>query len=95
MLHNTCLLLILAGVSATPSDGHPTDTIPVYRCDFSPESDANYNDWPDGWTRRTGREYPAYVKIGIRDDRSPGGPHLAIQLDGGAATAYSPPIPAR
>ncbi|MEQ8784892.1 MAG: hypothetical protein RIC55_01275 [Pirellulaceae bacterium] len=93
-MHSLSLLaFIVASVSAPHSDGPATDMTPVYRCDFGEASDANYDTWPDGWTRRTGRDYPAYVKIEIVKDDADASPCLAIQLDGGAATAYSPPIP--
>ncbi|HRF02415.1 MAG TPA: hypothetical protein PLI18_18015 [Pirellulaceae bacterium] len=34
--------------------------------DFESETcDVNYDTWPDDWTRRTGRGFPSYLKVGI------------------------------
>ncbi|MDA7950363.1 MAG: hypothetical protein MPJ24_02660, partial [Pirellulaceae bacterium] len=41
------------------------DAVEVYKCDFENESDLNYDGWPDGWTRKRGVGYPAYIDIGI------------------------------
>ncbi len=43
----------------------------TYRWDFSRAMDANFDSRPDGWERRSGPRYPAYVDVKIRpiDDR--------------------------
>lgn len=87
-------LLILAVLAQTNSDGQPGHAIEAFRCDFEPATDANFDDWPDGWTRRQGKGYPRRLKIGlVPDNATPGANRcLRIDLDGGAATVYSPPI---
>jgi hypothetical protein len=65
----------------------------LYACDFSESVDANYDGWPDGWTRRRGAGYPPYLKVGITpiDPEAPRGPRqLQMNLDGGAIQVNSP-----
>jgi len=65
----------------------------VFRCTFDTSWDANYDGWPDQWTRRQGPGYPHYVSIRISEEPSPTENRcLRMVMDGGAATAYSPPI---
>jgi len=65
----------------------------VFECDFGGEWDGNFDGWPDNWTRRRGPGFPHYVKIEISQEPSPTGNQcLRIDLDGGGAVAYSPPI---
>jgi hypothetical protein len=67
---------------------------PVFATGFEQDADTDYDGWPDGWTRQRGRGYPHYVAIGIVDDPVASDSHcLRIDLDGGAAALYSPPIP--
>ncbi len=84
-----------AQVSAAVED--PAAQMPghvlVYRCDFEPEHDRNFDRWPDRWKRRTGTGYPHYVRIEITDDTSYAGKHcLQVVLDGGGAEASTPPV---
>jgi hypothetical protein len=67
----------------------------VFEIDFGPSSDLNYDQWPDKWTRRRGMGFPEYVGVGIAEDpndTSGDAKCLRMDLDGGGATAYSPPI---
>jgi hypothetical protein len=86
------LLVILSATAGASIDRAADGTSVVYHCNFDESSDANYDRWPDGWTRQTGRDYPAYVKIAIAGE-SPAECSLRIELDGGAGAAYSPAIP--
>ncbi len=86
-------LLILAVVPTAPNAAQ--DAPGVFRCTFDESWDQNYDEWPDGWSRRHGKGYPEYVsvKIAPAEDAPAAGRCLQIDLDGGAAVAYSPPIP--
>lgn len=65
----------------------------IFEVDFGRSSDLNYDGWPDNWTRRRGMGFPQYVGIHVADDPAASGSQcLRIDLDGGGATAYSPPI---
>ena len=65
----------------------------VFHCNFDQSSDANFDAWPDGWTRRRGPGYPGYLKIEIQPSPTPtGGQCLQVNLDGGGAVVFSPPI---
>lgn len=73
----------------------PADAIEVFHCAFDEAWDANYDEWPDRWTRKTGETYPHYVDVRMRtadDPRSTGGRYLQIDLDGASAAVSSPPI---
>ena len=80
----TCLILA-ANPSAPIADRFP-DTVEVYHCGFEAPADHDYDDWPDGWTRRRGLGYPHYLNIKIRTEPSPEGQRcLRINLNGGGA----------
>ncbi len=87
-------VLILSAQTAAPIDQQYAEA--VYETRFEQErEDLNYDGWPDDWTRRKGRGYPLYVKIAIAEDLRPrptGSHCLQIELDGGSAAAFSPPI---
>jgi hypothetical protein len=86
-------LLLLAVYAAAPVDVDNSGAKMVFSCAFDNVSDENQDGWPDNWTRRTGSGYPHYVDIKIADGPSPTGKRcLRIDLDGGGAVAYSPPI---
>lgn len=86
-------LLLLASSVETPLEQRYPEGTEVFHCAFDSSWDANYDGWPDAWTRRQGPGYPHYVKIRISDEPSPAGNRcLRFDMDGGAATAYSPPI---
>lgn len=73
----------------------PADAIEVFHCAFDEAWDANYDEWPDRWTRKTGEKYPHYVDARLAeagDPRATGGRFLQINLDGSSAAISSPPI---
>jgi hypothetical protein len=86
------ILLILATVPTAPNAAG--DAPEVFRCTFDESWDQNFDNWPDGWSRRRGKGYPEYisVKIVLAEDALSAGRCLQIDLDGGAAVAYTPPI---
>ena len=49
------LVLILSANAFAQTDHIPDETVEVFRCDFEEGTDANYDLWPDDWTRRRGR----------------------------------------
>jgi len=77
-------------------DRWPTDRV-VFHCTFDqPHWDKNFDHWPDRWTRHQGPGFPVYLEMKRIDDPvAPGGGAFRISLDGGAAAAFSPPIPVR
>ena len=86
-------LVILATPPQAPIDARHPDAIEVYHCDFGEQVDANHDLWPDDWTRRRGPDYPGYLEIAISKEPSASGNRcLRIDLDGGAAAAYSSAI---
>lgn len=73
----------------------PADAIEVFHCAFDDAWDANYDEWPDRWTRKTGEYYPHYVDVHMRESDDPqaaDGRLLEIGLDGASALVASPPI---
>lgn len=106
MLHLLSILIIAIAADmpidgvAMSSDGvaKPGDVIDrkareVFYCDFNKSWDKNFDAWPDGWTRQRGAAFPHYVKMLISDEPSPVGNRcLRIDLDSGAAIAYSPAV---
>ncbi len=88
------LALILAVAPAPTNEGHAHNAPELFRCDFGDGSDRNYDSWPDGWTRAVGPKYPNYVKVRLVNDPADAANRcLQIELDGGAAIAYSPALP--
>ncbi len=75
----------------SPKEAH-SDAVEVYACDFGETSDINFDNWPDNWSRRRGRKFPSYLKVEMIKDDPIKNDCLRMELDGGAATAYSPPI---
>ena len=69
------------------------DVVDIFRCDFEAGSDVNFDRWPDRWTRLRDRDHPAFLPIEIDgEDAAVGKRYLRIQLNGGAASLYSPKI---
>jgi len=72
----------------------------IYYCRFDGLADAEDRDgWPDYWTRKRGIDngipFPNHV-IGIVENGNPFGNFvLRMNIEGGAAAAYSPAIPVR
>jgi hypothetical protein len=68
----------------------------VFRSSFEDASDLDLDGWPDGWVRKRGAEYPWYLKVGMRHEAAVDGQQaLRIDLNGGAAAVFSPPIVVR
>ena len=86
-------LLLLAAGASTPTEGRSPPAAEVFHCTFDHSWDANYDDWPAGWTRRSGPAFPQYVHVKLHQEPPPDGRNcLRVELDGGAAAAFSPPI---
>jgi len=89
-------VVMVSAVTAAPRDDAApgTHAVEIFHGDFGDASDANYDLWPDGWTRLRGPGYPQYIKIGI-DDQGPaeGQRSLKVKLDGGAALVSTPVTP--
>lgn len=89
-------LCILAALASGDSDTDDASAHAAFRCDFEQATDANFDGWPDNWTRRQGKGFPKHLKVALAGDSEAPGDHpnhcLQIDLDGGAATVYSPPI---
>src|SRR5687768_10573588 len=80
-------------VAAPGSESRPSDAVTVFQCTFGEDWDVNFDRWPDRWVRKTGVEFPHYVKIGIEDDSTAVGEKcLRLDLDGAAAGVSTPPI---
>jgi hypothetical protein len=88
------LLLILPALAQAPTGG-AWEAVEVYRCDFEEAADIDYDNWPDGWTRRKGPGFPPFAKIGIvaAEDSQSGKRMLRLELDGGAVGVSTPPVP--
>ena len=88
-------LLPLLLISAS-ADGPLVDRCPgaaeVFDCTFDSHWDRNYDGWPAGWTRQSGDGFPQFVGIKIEKSSPRGDACLRVDLDGGGAAAYSPPI---
>ena len=86
-------LLIIATASGVPIADRYPDAKQVFYCDFCDSWDKNFDAWPDGWTRRRGSGYPHFVDVKVCHEPSPVGNRcLRIDLNSGAAVAYSPVI---
>ncbi len=103
LLRTALILAALAtspirGWSATPPRApdwrlQGAEVVEIFACDFEEDRDANYDRWPDQWTRQTGPGYPRYLRVEIEEDcEQPDNQCLGLHLDGGAAAAMSPPI---
>ncbi|MBN1909366.1 MAG: hypothetical protein JW818_06485 [Pirellulales bacterium] len=87
------MLLTIGQVQDVPLDVRYPGAKTVFECTFNPSWDDNFDEWPDGWTRRRGPGFPHYVSIKVRKEPSAVDDHcLRIDLDGGGAVAFSPPI---
>jgi len=92
-------LLFVAAEAEIPLEERYPGAIEIFQCNFDPSCDANFDAWPDAWTRRNGQGYPSYLKIQIQPSSAPAdhATHgvrqcLRVDLDGGAAAIFSPPI---
>jgi hypothetical protein len=88
-----CALIVAVTPTAAMDVRYP-DAVEIFHCRFDESWDQNLDEWPDGWMRRRGEGFPKYLPIAIVDDpAAPGQRCLRVNLDGGAATLYSPDIP--
>jgi hypothetical protein len=85
-------LIIVAILSAAPNADRPAGAEAVFACDFGEQWDRNYDLWPDGWERKRGLGYPAYVPCRISPEDPQPNRELTMQLNGAGALAQSPPI---
>jgi hypothetical protein len=86
-------LLILTALGNVATATRQPDAVTLFQCGFEQDSDEDYDNWPDGWTRRRGEGFPHYLPIEISRQSADAASHcLRFDLDGGAATAYSPAI---
>lgn len=93
MILPLALLIVAIQPDASIASRYPAAT-EIFACNFDASWDENFDEWPDQWTRRRGRNYPHYVEAVIGEDpTAEAGRCLRIDLDGGAAVACSPPIP--
>lgn len=94
----TLLILTTYAAAPTTAGAAPTtavaaDITVLLRSSFEKNEDLNFDQWPDEWTREKKRGYPQYLKIECSEEPSHDGERcLRMQLDGGAAAIYSPPI---
>src|SRR5574340_1038096 len=94
-MHVLLLLTAMAIAPDVPAVARDPDATTVFHCTFDDAADADFDGWPDEWTRRQGPGFPNYVKIRIGDESPQAGSRcLRIELDGGAAVAYGPPVEA-
>ncbi len=90
-----CLVWLPAHTVRSATIERPADAIEVFHCAFDEAWDADFDQWPDRWSRKTGEAYPHYVDIRMRqtdDPQATGGQSLEINLDGASAAVSSPPI---
>lgn len=65
----------------------------VFHCDFGPDSDVDYDKWPNKWQRQTGFGFPKYNPLQIvSDSDEPDNQVMELGLDGQKAAMYSPAI---
>ena len=92
-MHYLLGLLILAANPAAPIDSRHPEAAQIFHCGFEEASDTNYDGWPEGWSRRRSPQYPRYLPVRIMPgDAAEGSQSLRMELNGGAAAAFSPPI---
>lgn len=86
--------LVALALLATPAEARRVTASAIFATSFAQDSDANYDSWPDYWTRNTSPEYPHYTRIEIVDDPSAeNGRSLQVDFDGGGAYLSTPAIP--
>lgn len=88
---STLALIIVSALGGAPTDAAVEHAVEIYRCDFGPAVDRNYDGWPDGWSRRRGGDYYEFLKIGLDVDPS-GQSSLRIGMNGGAAAVSAPAV---
>ncbi|MFO0898609.1 MAG: hypothetical protein U0836_14395 [Pirellulales bacterium] len=86
-------LLIVTILSTAPNVERPAGAEAVFECDFGEDWDRNYDLWPDGWERKRGLGFPAYVPCKIFPEDPQANRELTMQLNGAGALAQSPQAP--
>ena len=86
------MLILVAGEIAPAENRYPA-AIQVFHCDFGESWDANYDLWPEGWSRKRGPRFPLFLDADIEDDSTlSSARRLTFKLDGSGVAAFSPPI---
>ncbi len=86
-------LFIVSVAASAPTTGIGGDAQVVFEQRFDVDALRTYDNWPPGWARQRGADYPPYLSIEISPDKSPTGPgSLKMELNGGGAILYSPEI---
>ncbi len=92
----TAVVVLWAALAGTGAGERFAGAREVFSCNFDASWDQNFDGWPEGWTRRRGPGFPHYLTIAIEGDGDgddTAARALRIDLDGGSAVAFSPPIP--
>src|SRR5215213_8533374 len=58
-------VLLNAPTDEVSTTGRPPDAVEVFHCGFEPESDPDYDMWPEGWTRVRDARHPLYLPVQI------------------------------
>jgi len=80
---------------AVTTGGDPYEgAVGVFHFTFEGDDDRDFDRQPDGWIRRKGPDFPAYVEEAIDRDRGHGGKgqSLCFKANGGRVILYSKPI---
>lgn len=95
MLFRAVLLLVAAWtILASQASSRFVSHAAIFATSFDEDADANFDRWPDYWTRETSPKYPHYTRIEIGDDpTAENGRSLQIEFDGGGAYLSTPAIP--
>lgn len=96
VMNRTVLLLlaVFAPGLSLPAQGRYVSHSAIFATSFEQESDANYDSWPDHWTRKTGPQYPHYSKVQmVADPTAQQERCLQIDFDGGGVLLSTPAIP--
>ena len=71
------------------------ELIDRFEANFEQSEDINFDNWPDRWKRKKGREFPVYSKIEIEPELSSAANSnkvLGMHLDGGNISLVSEPF---
>ena len=93
MMNFMLSILIVTMIPTAPIGSGSTQGATVFHCDFGESWDKDFDGEPDGWTRRKGQGFPEYVSVKISEEPAVEGKRcLRIDMDGGGAVSYSPPV---
>ncbi|MCH8830140.1 MAG: hypothetical protein IID45_11245 [Planctomycetes bacterium] len=86
-------LICAAGISNSFQYDPFSRSSQVVHYSFEDNDDRDLDSKPDDWTRRRGKQFPSYVKIGIDRKRGFRGERsLRFDVNGGRVICYSPPM---